>query len=604
MNSTKTIEKVSRITAQTLTSRFLAYLPEPGISNGSLTARLSRYAESVGLTIRRSDPFFFACALPQSMNNQEKGISEDETVLDVFPGTAASKRSFNVPSGRWDWEAWHKMASREAQCYNLFRLTDEGMEWQSDPLSLKPFYQAEVQGGTLLGSRITDLVHLFPELIKPLDETSVYGFLIMNAFPSDRTLHAKIRRAPTGAVYRWTPREGLSVTRERRLKAPPVNANGDVKEMVMQIREAMERSLFERIQNAALPPVLSLSGGFDSRLIAAMVCRRGLPLKAYTYGNPHHHEVWVAKQIAKLLGLDHTLLPYRENNLLERLPIHLDLLEGHADLGVVQVANTFQIESPAGTPLLHGLLGETLAGNVAWPEEKEYENPDTFARAIIREYSRKVVFEGLPWLEEERMEEAQRKDIKSYLQQDHPSYQAMMLWDLEYHQRRDGGAYIGLVANHFDVMAPNYDLEVMKAWLSVPRIALEKRSFFRELLAREFPELAKIPHPTEMHPILPNLKRQLAFYLEGKWSRLRMRLLGKHPNIELLWCVLTPGQRQTMLSEIGSLREVAEDGLGLKMPEDVKMLEKSHPQIVRNLFLMTRYAAWILNGNKAEEVRV
>jgi Asparagine synthase len=59
------------------------------------------------------------------------------------------------------------------------------------------------------------------------------------------------------------------------------------------------------LRDASAPVELSLTGGKDSRLIAAALARAGVPVRARTYGFPDHPDVVVAAQVARELGLEH-----------------------------------------------------------------------------------------------------------------------------------------------------------------------------------------------------------------------------------------------------------------------------------------------------------
>ena len=59
--------------------------------------------------------------------------------------------------------------------------------------------------------------------------------------------------------------------------------------------------------DAAAPVELSLTGGKDSRLIAAALTAAGVPFQAHTHGFASHPDVIVAGMIAERLGLEHTV---------------------------------------------------------------------------------------------------------------------------------------------------------------------------------------------------------------------------------------------------------------------------------------------------------
>jgi len=58
---------------------------------------------------------------------------------------------------------------------------------------------------------------------------------------------------------------------------------------------------------AAAPVELSLTGGKDSRLIAAALAAAGVPFRARTHGFASHPDVIIARMIAERLGLEHTV---------------------------------------------------------------------------------------------------------------------------------------------------------------------------------------------------------------------------------------------------------------------------------------------------------
>ena len=58
---------------------------------------------------------------------------------------------------------------------------------------------------------------------------------------------------------------------------------------------------------AVAPVELSLTGGKDSRLIAAALTAAGVPFRARTHGFANHPDVVIAGMIAGRLGVEHTV---------------------------------------------------------------------------------------------------------------------------------------------------------------------------------------------------------------------------------------------------------------------------------------------------------
>ncbi len=92
----------------------------------------------------------------------------------------------------------------------------------------------------------------------------------------------------------------LAVTRA--IRSRPAEQPGGAGQVAEALAEAV-RPLGE----AAAPVRLSLTGGKDSRLVAAALTAAGVPFLARTHGFAGHPDVIVAGLIASRLGLDHTV---------------------------------------------------------------------------------------------------------------------------------------------------------------------------------------------------------------------------------------------------------------------------------------------------------
>src|SRR5690606_16995207 len=97
--------------------------------------------------------------------------------------------------------------------------------------------------------------------------------------------------------------------------------------------------------------------------LAAVAVETGLPVRACSFGRSYHPEIQGAKAAARVLGLPLEILPYPADGSIQRLPFHLETVEGPADIATSLLANLFAIGRPMGTPMLHGFAGDPLAGN-------------------------------------------------------------------------------------------------------------------------------------------------------------------------------------------------------------------------------------------------
>lgn len=589
-----------------VTTRVLAYLPTGRNPRDSKAfAATADGARRLGLSVLRRRPYLLAC---DSVQADPADTEQDRLILDIFEGTAASGRSFEGNGKGPDWPLWHSVAEREAQFYNLIEATSESLRIESDPMGMKPLYRASLRDGTVLATRIIDILSLFPALIQPLDRLGFYELMVYRAPMADRTLHQQIKRSATGDCYRWDPANGLSVARDRRLAIPAVNGTLFLDEALGRIKEALTGSMARRVAGAAPPLSLALSGGFDSRLLAATAVEMGLPCRALSYGRRYHPELNSAKATAKALGLPLTRLSYPTENSLERLALHLETVEGTADLSTSQAANLFRIPSRRGNPVLHGFMGEVLSGHrLRHLPVRDYETLGSVADGLVRSFEGPLpaIFERLFGRPAPRDE--LRAEIRRDLVEGCEPYQAAILWELENRQRRYVGSQFPVIGTQFDLIAPFYSRNAFETWLAIPPIGLDRRALLRRLFATYYPSLAQIPHSEETYPIIPSLSRQLTVFAQALPHKFASRFIpaGMRRALHIpgaedryIWNLANlsgPRERAHMLSRIEALTPVAEEILDLRISGGFlhPIQGKDELQPLRMLFLVGEYAAWL-----------
>ena len=125
------------------------------------------------------------------------------------------------------------------------------------------------------------------------------------------------------------------------------------------------------LRDAGAPVQLSLTGGKDSRLIAAALVKAGVPVTAVTHGFADHPDVVVAAEIARRLGVEHAVrtptAPGQRVDVLGRIRATVlvadGMLSAFENVGRPVSASTGPAASPAITAGGHG--GELLRGGYA-----------------------------------------------------------------------------------------------------------------------------------------------------------------------------------------------------------------------------------------------
>jgi hypothetical protein len=121
------------------------------------------------------------------------------------------------------------------------------------------------------------------------------------------------------------------------------------------------------LRSAAGPVELSLTGGKDSRLVAAALSAAGVPFRARTHGFPDHPDVVVAAEVARHLGIEHTVAtpvaPGQQADPLARLRASVLVAEGM--LSAFENSGRPDPSPPGSTVTAGGHGGELLRGGYA-----------------------------------------------------------------------------------------------------------------------------------------------------------------------------------------------------------------------------------------------
>lgn len=586
--------------APIITDRLVAFLPEtPDRMPSGLGTTLSAFCNAQGLTVLDGPGICFACNIISG--TPEAGQSR-RLVLDILPGTAAAGRPFNRLENFTDWPSRHAFLEEEAQLYNLFELNSDRLALESDPLGLKPMHYADIAGGRLLFSKILDGLRLFPELIKPIDPIALNQLLTSRATIPDRTIHERIRRTPTGLVLGYGAQQRMKWDQDRRLRPPAVRGTVFKDDVFDEYEHALSHSIRAKTENLDRPPAIALSGGFDSRILAARCAAQDMQMRAMSFGDRYHPELKNAKDVASLLGMDLETLDYDRDNSITSLPLHLAAVEATADLSTISIAQLFRFDHLPGTGLLHGFAGDLLSGAfVDQIPTDQYKSRSDLTRAILRLRSSASI-------DEEQLigqctdEDFVFDETLAQLNDDAEPHQAYLYWNFENRQRRYTASHFPIIGTSFDPVLPFLDRKIIDLWTSLPPADLENRNLFRRLLAERYTDLARIPHPEEGIPIVPNLEYQLKYL----WRSMPRRILtkafgaraaksalgtiGRDTYIWSLANLASPRHQSHMVGRIDALRPVADEVLGLDIAADFKHLTRANIQAKRILFMTCEYA--------------
>jgi asparagine synthase (glutamine-hydrolysing) len=232
-----------------------------------------------------------------------------------------------------------------------------------------PVYAAEVPGAVILSDRAMWAASVADRLGN-LDPSHACA-LLNTGFPLGATTPWRgVSALPPAATARAA--SGRLAVQPGSLTAP---VSGSGAGSAAAVAAALVAAV-EPLKEAGEPVQLSLTGGKDSRLVAAALVVAGIPVHAKTHGFPEHPDVIVAADVAKQLGIDHTpvtpAMPGQDTDVLARLRATVLVADGMLS-AFENVGRTDPSRSPAlsagghGGELLRGGYAETAAGRRAAP---------------------------------------------------------------------------------------------------------------------------------------------------------------------------------------------------------------------------------------------
>lgn len=212
-------------------------------------------------------------------------------------------------------ERWHDpvSSSNVFDGYHLGFVYDakRGLVMGIDPFGLFPLYFAELHSG---GDRVF-LASSTPEAIgthrcfRPrVDRLGLAGILFGHGLMDNRGLLAGVQRPATGHQVRWTKEKGAEQIETFHPVGSPPPANESPVDLRRRIGAEFLRAIRRHRPGTAQTSML-LSGGLDSRLVAASLVECGIPTSALILGEPEDYEVIAGSAVATQLGLPHQIIP-------------------------------------------------------------------------------------------------------------------------------------------------------------------------------------------------------------------------------------------------------------------------------------------------------
>jgi len=302
----------------------------------------SRANISVGLGHRRLSIIDLSLDARQPMSN------EDGTIWVVFNGEIYNflelkpfllKRGHKFKSASDTEVILHLYEEYKEKCLDYLNGMFAFAIWDSNNNSLfaardrmgeKPFFYTDCDGVFLFASEIKSILK-YPGYRKELDFTALQEYLAYEYVPAPRSILKNIRKLPAGNYLKW---QNGNIKTEKywdlklyRSEEPFHLSEG---QCIDKIKALLSKSIQQRLISD-VPLGVFLSGGIDSSIILALMCKLREPHKIDTFSigfkDKSFDESSYSRGLAEFFKTNHREEILTPNKLLEIVPRVTDFLD-------------------------------------------------------------------------------------------------------------------------------------------------------------------------------------------------------------------------------------------------------------------------------------
>jgi len=366
----------------------------------------------------------------------------------------------------------------------------------TDALGRLPTYYATVEG-TAVASRELKFVREFARQSGSpleLDQLAIAQQLVFEHQLGTRTVFDDVRSIPPGSLVRLRD-DDVELTRIHRFDfATDRHADKSVEENARNLADRFRTACEDR-NHPRKKSILSLSGGLDSRVVAAGYHDAGVPFSAVTFDNTnglYESEVAIAESIADRLGVEWT--QYRAETTANHRSELLDIKQGMNNVGMTFILDFFeQLHNDINDiTYVTGDGGDKLLADLTPPRQpKSISNLvdlllETNGRIPLTEAAE--IASVTPY----RLRESIRDRLRSYPESELSEKYVHFLYRERgfnlLHHGEDRNRY------YFWSTSPFYSLPVFRYAINCPETQKSRRALYRRHLHELAPELLEFDY--------------------------------------------------------------------------------------------------------------
>lgn len=475
-------------------------------------------------TFRDRDIFLGCVELPfKSGQDYWKETADFVVVIDgeilswdhAVPGESTTEKILNIFKERGETLVQHVNGHFSIVIWDKKKRT---LHIMNDRLGLRPLYYAQYREKTFFASEIKAIL-ADQDFNKKCNIDAVIDFFSYEYVLNDQTLLEGIKVFPYASTVKLDSVNGpLNFNRYWDLQ---FNQEFPKERTITQYAwkfNAVTRRAVERAMQGPHKIGLPLTGGLDSRVIAALIDRKYYPLDTYTFGMKGSIDVAIARKISRMIGAKHHITEIKYNTIADLMIKGVFMTDGMQGCNSYHILNIMDEMGAAHFVALTGFIGGMLprrmyGGYVGKGKEDVYSAFDTgtlkFREKVFNGEFQKAVGSGKErffdlW---DEISQKNKADPLDYL-------------NLTQRQRRYINYGTVLMRNYLEVRTPFADYEYVDFCLKMPHIFKEDAFIYKEMLNICHAPFARVKQEATGMSLRPGR-------LERKFAKTMDKLLGK-----------------------------------------------------------------------------
>ena len=384
----------------------------------------------------------------------------------------------------------------------------------SDRMGTHPHYYASFNNQLLFAPEVKAI--LKSGIDRGLNYSAISDLFSFAHLFGHKTLFKNIHQLPEASYLKYDkkgitihkywelPEIGEAYDRHKVNKKDEINYIEQFKEIFSR---AMERN-FTKNQDSIL---LSLSGGLDSRYVAAYAKNLGIsPLISFTMGPDNSEDILYSRRVAEYLGIEHNQFEVKPENIWHDAKRFSEFADYMSMIyGPIQGFEALEHYYGKKQITVSSQMCDALFGGNLWRRklkillakkkfDPEAENIVTDSFKLFPEPLIESIFAGDFY----KLIQGQYKEVpEQYIKSAERPIHAYINLLMNEHGRR--GTFSGNLMNNLfmETRMPSYDNEVIEFAYKLPVALREHQYLYRKVFSILFPELAKIKRERYRIPV-------------------------------------------------------------------------------------------------------